>query len=98
MAVVLTAAAQQQNFFLGDVTDMLFLQLSRAHEPTRDPGSPTRDPAMNSVTVSATFDVGRFLADNVGVAPTRPDMSPTFPTKLYFLRLWLNVSPCEDIP
>ena len=60
---------------------MLFLQLSRAHEPTRDPGSPTRDPAMNSVTVSATFDVGRFLADNVGVVPTRADMSPTFPTK-----------------
>jgi len=60
---------------------MLFLQLSQAHKPTRDPGSPTRDPAMNSVTVSATFDIGRFLADNVGVVPTCADMSPTFPTK-----------------
>ena len=61
---------------------MLFLHLCHEHEPTRDPGSPTRDPAMNSVTALATFDVGRFLADNVGVAPTRRDMSPTFPTKL----------------
>ena len=81
MAVVLTAAAQQLTFFMGNVTDMLFLQLSQAHEPTRDPGSPTCDPAMNSVTVSATFDIGRFLADNVGVVPTCADMSPTFPTK-----------------
>jgi hypothetical protein len=60
---------------------MLFLHLSHEHKPTRDPGSLTRDPAMNSVTASATFDVGRFLADNVGVAPTRRDMSQTFPTK-----------------
>jgi len=57
------------------------LHLSHEHEPTHDPGSPTCDPAMNSVTASATFDVGRFIADNVDVAPTHPDMSPTFPTK-----------------
>ncbi len=42
---------------------------------------PTRDPAMNSVTALATFGVGRILADNVGVAATRADVSPIFPTK-----------------
>ena len=68
--------------FYGSVTDTLFLHLSHEHKPTRDPGSPAHGPAMNSVTVSATFDVGRFLANNVGVVPTRADMSPTFPTKL----------------
>ena len=43
---------------------------------------PTRDPAMNPVTASATFHVGQFLEDIVGVATTRGDMSATFPTKL----------------
>ena len=43
---------------------------------------PTRDPAMNPVTASATFHVGQFLEDIVGVATTRGDMSGTFPTKL----------------
>ena len=42
---------------------------------------PTRDPAMNPVTASATFHVGQFLEDIVGVATTRGDMSATFPTK-----------------
>ena len=37
---------------------------------------------MNPVTVSATFHVGQFLEDIVGVATTRGDMSATFPTKL----------------
>ena len=72
--------------FYGSVTDTLFLHLSHEHEPTRDPGSQTHDPAMNSVTALATFDVSQFLADDVGVVPTRPDMSPTFPTKLMHLR------------
>ena len=36
---------------------------------------------MNPVTVSATFHVGQFLEDIVGVATTRGDMSATFPTK-----------------
>ena len=44
---------------------------------------PTRDPAMNPVTASATFHVGQFLEDIVGVATTRGDMSATFPTKLF---------------
>ena len=69
--------------FYGGITDMLFLHLSHEHEPTRDSGSPTRDPAMNSVIALATFDVCQFLADNVGVVLTCPDMSPTFPTKTY---------------
>jgi hypothetical protein len=46
---------------------------------------------MNSVTASATLDVGQFLADNVGVAPTRADMSPTFPTKTIGLQGHQNV-------
>ena len=37
---------------------------------------------MNPVTASATFHVGQFLEDIVGVARTRGDMSVTFPTKL----------------
>jgi hypothetical protein len=45
---------------------------------------PTRDPAMNPVTASATFHVGQFLEDIVGVATTRGDMSATFPTKVPF--------------
>jgi hypothetical protein len=36
---------------------------------------------MNPVTASATFHVGQFLEDIVGVATTRGDMSATFPTK-----------------
>ena len=43
---------------------------------------PTRDPAMNPVMALATFHVGQFLEDIVGVAATRGDMSATFPTKL----------------
>ena len=38
---------------------------------------------MNPVTVSATFHVGQFLKDIVGVVTTRGDMSATFPTKFY---------------
>ncbi len=41
----------------------------------------TRDPAMNLVTASVTFNMGRFLADNVGIVVTHADMLPTFPTK-----------------
>ena len=37
---------------------------------------------MNPVTASATFHVGQFLEDIVGVATTRGDMSATFPTKI----------------
>ena len=37
---------------------------------------------MNPVTASATFHVGQFLEDIVGVATTRGDMSATFPTKV----------------
>ena len=44
---------------------------------------PTRDPAMNPVTVSTTFHIGQFLEDIVGVAMTRGDMSATFPTKIF---------------
>ena len=33
------------------------------------------------VTALATFGIGRFLADNVGIAAIRVDMSLTFPTK-----------------
>jgi hypothetical protein len=36
---------------------------------------------MNPVTTLATFHVGQFLEDIVGVATTRGDMSATFPTK-----------------
>jgi hypothetical protein len=42
---------------------------------------PTRDPAVNPVTALATFHVGQFLEDIVGVVTTRGDMSATFPTK-----------------
>ena len=38
----------------------------------------TRDAAMNPVMASATFDVSKFLADNVGIVATRADMPPTF--------------------
>jgi hypothetical protein len=41
----------------------------------------THDPTTNPITVLATFDVGRFLANNVGVVATRANMLPTFPTK-----------------
>ena len=40
---------------------------------------------MNPVTASATFHVGQFLEDIVGVATTRGDMSATFPTKLGYV-------------
>jgi hypothetical protein len=51
---------------------------------------------MNPVTASATFRVGQFLEDIVGVATTRGDMSATFPTKLeeeslFFLNLELQI-------
>jgi hypothetical protein len=36
---------------------------------------------MNPVTESATFHVGQFLEDIVGVTTTRGDMLATFPTK-----------------
>jgi hypothetical protein len=56
---------------------------------------------MNSVTASATFDIGRFLAGNVGITPTRPNMLPTFPTKRRILCFKLKSSdeqlrPIED--
>ncbi len=58
-----------------------FLHVTHGQELSRDPDSPSRDPAMNPVTASETFHVGQFLADNVGIVATCSDMSPTFPTK-----------------
>ena len=43
----------------------------------------TRDPAMNPVTASVTFDIGGYLAKNVGIVVTCADMLPTFPTKYH---------------
>jgi hypothetical protein len=50
---------------------------------------PTRDPAMNPVTVLATLWCQPFSADIVGIAMTCGDMSATFPTKGYSHKIFI---------
>jgi hypothetical protein len=52
---------------------------------------------MNPVTASATFHIGQFLEDIVGVATTRGDMSATFPTKMAMLHT-LQEQSRDSIP
>jgi hypothetical protein len=47
---------------------------------------------MNPVTALATFHVGQFLDDIVGVATTRGDMSATFPTKHKECHKWWSMN------
>ena len=57
---------------------------------------PTHDPATNPVTAPATFDGGRFLADNVGNVVTRADMLSTFPTKVSTCHLQTSYTLVES--